>query len=55
MLFHMLNPTLKMLNFMLKMGRTDNFLARVCEEIKSGATVLNIPDTGYCQRNMVQN
>jgi 2-isopropylmalate synthase len=32
-------------------GRTDNdFLARVCEEaIKSGATVLNIPDTtGYC-------
>ena len=32
-------------------GRTDNdFLAKVCEEvIKSGATVLNIPDTtGYC-------
>jgi 2-isopropylmalate synthase len=32
-------------------GRTDNvFLARICEEvIKSGATVLNIPDTtGYC-------
>jgi 2-isopropylmalate synthase len=32
-------------------GRTDNaFLAQVCEEvIKSGATVLNIPDTtGYC-------
>lgn len=32
-------------------GRTENdFLARVCEEvIKSGATVLNIPDTtGYC-------
>ena len=32
-------------------GRTDNeFLARVCEAvIKSGATVLNIPDTtGYC-------
>jgi 2-isopropylmalate synthase len=31
-------------------GRTDNeFLARVCEVIKSGATVLNIPDTtGYC-------
>jgi 2-isopropylmalate synthase len=32
-------------------GRTDNeYLARVCEEvIKSGATVLNIPDTtGYC-------
>lgn len=32
-------------------GRTDNaFLALVCEEvIKSGATVLNIPDTtGYC-------
>ena len=32
-------------------GRTDNeLLARVCEEvIKSGATVLNIPDTtGYC-------
>jgi 2-isopropylmalate synthase len=32
-------------------GRTDNdFLARVCEQaIKSGATVLNIPDTtGYC-------
>ena len=32
-------------------GRTGNeFLARVCEEvIKSGATVLNIPDTtGYC-------
>lgn len=32
-------------------GRTNNeFLARVCEEvIKSGATVLNIPDTtGYC-------
>jgi 2-isopropylmalate synthase len=32
-------------------GRTDNdFLARVCEEvIKSGATVINIPDTtGYC-------
>ena len=32
-------------------GRTDNdFLAHVCEEvIKSGATVLNIPDTtGYC-------
>jgi 2-isopropylmalate synthase len=32
-------------------GRTDNdFLARVCEEaIRSGATVLNIPDTtGYC-------
>ncbi|MGG6230690.1 2-isopropylmalate synthase [Tenacibaculum sp. SDUM215027] len=32
-------------------GRTDNaFLAEVCEEvIKSGATVLNIPDTtGYC-------
>ncbi len=32
-------------------GRTDNdFLAYVCEEvIKSGATVLNIPDTtGYC-------
>ena len=32
-------------------GRTHNdFLARVCEEvIKSGATVLNIPDTtGYC-------
>ena len=35
-------------------GRTDNeFLARVCEEvIKSGATVLNIPDTtGYCLPN----
>lgn len=33
------------------MGRTDNaFLAKVCDEvIKSGATVLNIPDTtGYC-------
>ena len=32
-------------------GRTDNdFLAKVCEEvIKSGATVINIPDTtGYC-------
>ncbi|MBK0368422.1 2-isopropylmalate synthase [Flavobacterium agrisoli] len=32
-------------------GRTENaFLAKVCEEvIKSGATVLNIPDTtGYC-------
>jgi 2-isopropylmalate synthase len=32
-------------------GRTDNeFLAKICEEvIKSGATVLNIPDTtGYC-------
>lgn len=32
-------------------GRSDNaFLAKVCEEvIKSGATVLNIPDTtGYC-------
>jgi 2-isopropylmalate synthase len=32
-------------------GRTNNeFLARICEEvIKSGATVLNIPDTtGYC-------
>ena len=32
-------------------GRTDNeYLARICEEaIKSGATVLNIPDTtGYC-------
>ena len=32
-------------------GRTDNkFLAQICEEvIKSGATVLNIPDTtGYC-------
>ena len=32
-------------------GRTDNaFLAQVCEEvIRSGATVLNIPDTtGYC-------
>ena len=32
-------------------GRTNNaFLAKVCEEvIKSGATVLNIPDTtGYC-------
>jgi 2-isopropylmalate synthase len=30
-------------------GRTDNdFLARVCEEIKSGATVLNIPDTTGC-------
>tara|TARA_B100000900_G_C20550838_1_gene704689 strand:- start:256 stop:1416 length:1161 start_codon:yes stop_codon:yes gene_type:complete len=32
-------------------GRTDNeFLAKVCEEvIRSGATVLNIPDTtGYC-------
>ena len=32
-------------------GRTDNiFLAKVCEDvIKSGATVLNIPDTtGYC-------
>ena len=32
-------------------GRTDNaFLAKVCEEvIKSGATILNIPDTtGYC-------
>ncbi len=32
-------------------GRTENvFLARICEEvIKSGATVLNIPDTtGYC-------
>ncbi|MFT7898677.1 2-isopropylmalate synthase [Tenacibaculum ascidiaceicola] len=32
-------------------GRTDNaFLAKVCEEvIKSGVTVLNIPDTtGYC-------
>ncbi len=32
-------------------GRTDNeFLARICEvAIKSGATVLNIPDTtGYC-------
>ncbi|WP_440121915.1 2-isopropylmalate synthase [Tenacibaculum sp. Ill] len=32
-------------------GRTDNaFLTKVCEEvIKSGATVLNIPDTtGYC-------
>ncbi|MCD8418104.1 2-isopropylmalate synthase [Tenacibaculum finnmarkense genomovar finnmarkense] len=32
-------------------GRTDNvFLVKVCEEmIKSGATVLNIPDTtGYC-------
>ncbi len=32
-------------------GRTDNkFLAHICEEvIKSGATVLNIPDTtGYC-------
>ena len=32
-------------------GRTDNeFLAKVCEGvIKSGATVLNIPDTtGYC-------
>ena len=41
-----------MLNFMPKMlERTDNeFLAKVCEEvIKSGATVLNIPDTtGYC-------
>jgi 2-isopropylmalate synthase len=39
-------------------GRTDNdFLARVCEEaIKSGATVLNIPDTtGYClKKNMVR-
>ena len=35
-------------------GRTDNeFLAKVCEEvIKSGATVLNIPDTtGYCLPN----
>ena len=35
-------------------GRTDNeFLARVCEEvIKSGAKVLNIPDTtGYCLPN----
>jgi 2-isopropylmalate synthase len=35
-------------------GRTDNvFLARVCEEvIKSGATILNIPDTtGYCLPN----
>ena len=32
-------------------GRTENdFLAKVCEEvIKSGATVLNIPDTtGFC-------
>ena len=32
-------------------GRTDNkFLAKVCEEtVKSGATVLHIPDTtGYC-------
>ena len=35
-------------------GRTENdFLAKVCEEvIKSGATVLNIPDTtGYCLPN----
>jgi len=35
-------------------GRTDNvFLAWVCEEvIKSGATILNIPDTtGYCLPN----
>ena len=35
-------------------GRTDNeFLAKVCEEvIKSGATVINIPDTtGYCLPN----
>ena len=35
-------------------GRTDNeFLAKVCEEvIRSGATVLNIPDTtGYCLPN----
>ena len=35
-------------------GRTDNeFLAKICEEvIKSGATVLNIPDTtGYCLPN----
>ncbi|AUC15270.1 2-isopropylmalate synthase [Tenacibaculum sp. SZ-18] len=35
-------------------GRTDNvFLAKVCEEvIKSGATVLNLPDTtGYCLPN----
>lgn len=35
-------------------GRTDNaFLAKVCEAvIKSGATVLNIPDTtGYCLPN----
>jgi 2-isopropylmalate synthase len=40
-----------MLSFTEDAGRTDNdFLARVCEEaIKSGATVLNIPDTtGYC-------
>jgi 2-isopropylmalate synthase len=35
-------------------GRTDNdFLARVCEEaIKSGATVLNIPDDWYCLRRI---
>ena len=39
-------------------GRTDNeFLAKVCEEvIKSGATVLNIPDTtGYCLPNEYGN
>jgi 2-isopropylmalate synthase len=35
-------------------GRTDNdFLARVCEEaIKSGATVLNIPDTVLLARRI---